>query len=257
MNGAMNRTMNRTNDSRGVSAVLGVLMILAILASIITVIAVYRLPVLEKRAEFGHELKEIETFRSLESVYSGKDVSGSFELGAQPLPLVTVRMDSSLKVWRCDEITVRISYTGNNSSGSVTFRGELFGLNLSIYPSRLPYCTIAMTPFGLAAYQGGYWRMENTSQYFNSSVVEKGNVVSVYVDNYTVNGHAKNFTFSGTGFATLSTTVQGKRAFSVNATTANVRFEVVDSLFGRKSADYSFTNCTVVVLYRNYSVFVG
>ncbi len=246
-------------DSSGISAVLGILMVLAILASVITVIVVYKLPVIEKRAEFRHELEEIRAFRSFEKVYLGEPSDVNLELGAPSLPLLHVKMDSSLRVWNSGSIVVRISYALNNSSGTVTFRGRTFGVNLSVYPSLLPYYKLAMTPLGIVAYQSGF--RENltnfTLQYLESCIVNDGNTVKVYVDNYTVNGHLTNFTFAGTGFASLSAGVEENTTFTVRATKLTVSFEISDSLFGSRTVSRSFSNVSLMVIHRNYSVFVG
>ncbi len=236
-------------DSRAISAVVGMFLILAVLASVVTVLVVYKLPVMEKREEFRHEKALLDRFFELRKSYMG-DCYESFELGSSPLPFLSTHESSSLRVWRCGEVDVKVY---NGTSLVEEFLGRLFGYNLSVYPSRLPYVKAVLTPLGTAIYQGGFrLNLSNETELYINSIVVNSTVLKVYVDNYSVNDHLENFTISGTGQVFVSVSSNSTPGLNLNATRVIV---TVSSVFGKRSVVVS-AGGKVKVYYRNYSVYV-
>jgi len=240
-------------NSRAVSAILGMILVLAVLASLVTVIVVYKLPVIEKRAEFRHELELLDRFFELQKAYYGK-VCESFELGGGPTTYINTHESSALRVWKSGSVLVTVYYNGT----SFTARGELFGFNMSIYPSKLPDFKAVVTPLGVAVYQGSF-RLnvsDELNQFLNSSLLVNSTSVVAYVDSYSVNGHLKNFTVSGNGFASVKVFSEENplsRSFP-NAT--EVKFSVNSALFGHYTRTISVAGRNVRIIFRNYSVYV-
>ena len=240
-------------SSRAVSAILGMVLVLAVLASLVTVIVVYKLPVIEKRAEFRHELELLDRFFELQKTYSGK-VCESFELGSGPTILINTHESSSFGVWKSGSVLVTVYYNGT----SFTARGKLFGFNLSIYPSRLPGFKAVVTPLGTAVYQDSL-RLnvsDEHGQFLNSSLLVNSTSVVAYVDNYSVNGHLENFTVSGNGFASVKVFSEENVLSRTFPNATEVKFSVNSALFGHYTRTVNVAGRNVLIVFRNYSVYV-
>jgi len=229
------------------------ILVFAVLASLVTVIFVYKLPVIEKRAEFRHELELLDRFFELQKAYYGK-VCESFELGSGPTACINTHESSALRVWESGSVLVTVYYNGT----FFTARGKLFGFNMSIYPSKLPDFKAVVTPLGVAVYQNSF-RLnisDEHDQFLNSSLLVNSTSVVAYVDSYSVNGHLENFTVSGNGFASVKVTLQEKTLNKSFPNASEVVFSVNSALFGHYVKAVNVAGRNVLIVFRNYSVYV-
>jgi len=237
------------SDRRGVSAILGMLLVLAVVASALTVIAVYKIPVLKKRIEFEHEAGLLNEFFKLRKAYL-TNYSATFELSPHAY-LLKAHEDSCFSVFTSGREV--LTYVANGSAHAV--HGRIFGFNISVYPSRLPYVHASLTPLKTVVYQNGYnlTLLNSSEQFCESTFTLSGNDLRVVVYDFTVNGkRLSGYTVSGNGFCLISIS-KSERAVRINNVTS-VDFTLTSSTnFVRKlNGNYNMT-----LVFCNYSIDVS
>jgi len=246
------------SSERAVSSVLGMILVLVILGAVITVITVYKIPIIEKKSEFQHEVDLLDDFSNLRNIYypesNSSSVTVEFDLGGSSPPLVRVVEDANLMVWNSGYVTYTIT-----STTSASYTTHIFAVNMSVYPSRLPYLTAVMSEGGLKYYQAGNRGLAIYSprSYINGSVVKNSATnLTVYVDNYVVNTISNgNYTISGTGFVCLGIKMNERVAGTYTGATLTI--DPHDSLYQNywNAIKNKYTGTyNITVIYRNYTI---
>jgi len=247
----------KLSSEKAVSSILGMILVLVILGAVIAVITVYEIPIIEKRSEFQHEVSLLDDFSNLRSIYypesNSSSVTVEFDLGGSSPPLVRVVEDANLRVWNSGYVTYTIA-----SAASVSYTTHIFAMNMSIYPSRLPYLTAIMSEGGLKYHQAGNsLSIYSPESYINGSVVESSATnLTVYVDNYAVNTISNgNYTLSGTGFICLGIKMNERVAGTYAGATLTI--DPHDSLYQNywNAIKNKYTGTyNITVIYRNYTI---